>query len=110
MRVLLLTLLTAATAFAAGPPAPPSITGKVVKKGEGIALVTQSGAVHPIAKNDASRLFFDDPDTRGRPMRLYGRVRDGALQVQVVHSLIEGKPHEVFYWCETIRPIFHDIP
>jgi hypothetical protein len=56
--------------------------------------------VYPIARGDVTRLFFDDPETRGRPMRLYGRVRDGALQVQLIHSLIDGKPHEVFYWCE----------
>lgn len=102
MRVLLLTLLTAAAAFAAGPPAPPAVTGKVVpaKMGDGMTLVTARGEAYPLVKDDVTRLFFEDPDTRGRPMRLYGRVREGGLQVQLIHSLKDGKPHEVFYWCE----------
>ena len=85
---------------AAGPVPAPAYTGKVVAHEGGVALVTDGGKVYPLAKTEASRLFFDDPDTRARPVRLYAHPRGGRLEVRRVRTLIDGKPNDVFYWCE----------
>jgi hypothetical protein len=67
-----------------------------------LALVTDAGKVHPLVKDDGSRLFFNDKALLNRPMQVSGRFVAGGslLQVSVVNSLHKGKPYEVYYWCE----------
>ena len=66
------------------------------------ALVADDGKVYPLVKDDGSRMFFKDARLLNRPMRLTGRLVDGSpfLQVTNVHSLLKGKLHEVYYWCD----------
>jgi hypothetical protein len=67
-----------------------------------LALVTDAGKVHPLVKDDGSRLFFNDKALLNRPMQLSGRfVAGGSLfQVTVVNSVHKGVLHEVYYWCD----------
>jgi hypothetical protein len=67
-----------------------------------LALVTGDGKVYPLVRDSGARMFFLDPRLRNRPMRLTGRLFQDThlLQVLGVNSLINGEPHEVYYWCE----------
>jgi hypothetical protein len=70
-----------------------------------LALVTEEGKIYPLIKDDGSRMFFLDKTLLDRPMRLIGAVvgQSDLLQVVNVHSLKEGKLHEVYYWCDVCR-------
>ena len=52
-------------------------------------------------------MFFNDAKLLNRPMRLTARkfANSDFLQVINVHSIVKGKLHEVYYWCDicTIR-------
>lgn len=67
-----------------------------------LALVTVDGKVYPLIKDAGARRFFKDARLLDRPMRLTGRLYANShlLQVINVHSVRDGKPHEVYYWCE----------
>lgn len=67
-----------------------------------LALVTDDGKVYPLIKDEGAKMFFTDAATRGRPMRLTGRLfADTHLfQVLDVHSFKNGKLHEIYYWCD----------
>jgi len=67
-----------------------------------LALVTDAGKVHPLVKDDGSRLFFNDETLLNRPMQITGRFLAGGslLQVSVVNSLHKGKRYDVYYWCD----------
>ena len=67
-----------------------------------LALVTETGKVYPLIKDDGSRMFFKDETMLNRPMRLTGRLYNDTslLQVLEVHSLIKGELHDVYYWCD----------
>jgi hypothetical protein len=65
------------------------------------ALVTDDGKTYPLIKDAGSRMFFKDKRLLDRPVRVTGKLREGSLlQVLLVHTMIKGEPHEVFYWCE----------
>ncbi len=66
------------------------------------ALQTDDGKLYPLVKDNISRLFFTDKAMLNRPMQLEGRILPGTqfLQAVKVLSLKDGKPHEVYYWCE----------
>jgi len=66
-----------------------------------MALVGDDGKAIPLVKDDGSRMFFKDERLLNRPMRLTGRLipEVGMLQVVKVHSLRNGKLHDVYYWC-----------
>ena len=100
-------------------PAPPAtFTGKVVPLADAVsrsggrldsdaapfwlALATDDGKLFPLVKDGGSRLFFKDPALLNRPMRLTGRLVPGSslLQVTLVHSLVKGEAHVVYYWCD----------
>jgi hypothetical protein len=105
-------------ARAAQPAKAQDFTGKVVPLGDvlgpfgakldpdaaphWLALVADDGKVYPLIKDNGSRMFFKEPKLRGRPMRLTGRLLPGSqlLQVLNVHSLKDGRLHEIYYWCE----------
>ncbi len=67
-----------------------------------LALVGDDGKVWLLLKDGGSRLFFQDRALLNRPMRLTGRPVPGSqiLRVMSVQSLIKGRPHEVYYWCD----------
>jgi hypothetical protein len=67
-----------------------------------LALVTKTGDIYPLIKDDGSRMFFKDAALLKRPMRLTGKLlpKSTLLQVLEVHSLKNGKLHEVYYWCD----------
>ncbi len=67
-----------------------------------LALVGGDGKVYPLLKDEGSRMFYLDKTLLNRPMRLTGRTFADTrlLQVLQVHSLINGEPHEVYYWCD----------
>jgi hypothetical protein len=67
-----------------------------------LALMTEKGMIYPLVKDDGSRMFFKDAKLLNRPMRLTGRLIPGTgfLQVINVHSYVNGKLHEVYYWCD----------
>lgn len=70
-------------------------------------LVADDGRVYPLIKDAGSRMFFQDAKLLGRPMRLVGRLlpKSDLFQVVGVQSLVNGVPHDVYYWCDicTIR-------
>jgi hypothetical protein len=66
-----------------------------------MALVRDDGTFLVLVKNDGSRMFFKDKRLLDRPMRLTGRVVAGQmLHVTDVHSIVKGKLHDIYYWCE----------
>jgi hypothetical protein len=67
-----------------------------------LALVTNDGKIYPLVKDDGSRMFFKDEALLNRPMKLSGQLIRGSnlLQILNVNSLVDGKPHEVYYWCD----------
>ena len=109
------------------PEKPPTFTGKVVPLSEvlpkagsrldadaapyWLALVTEDGKVYPIIKDDGGRRFFKDERLRNRPLQVTGRTvkNTSLLQVLSVHSLKDGKPHEIFYWCDICAIKRHEL-
>lgn len=72
-----------------------------------LALVTDDGKILPIVKDAGGRMFFKDAKLLNRPMRITGKLLPDTqiLQVINVHSIVNGKLHDVYYWCDicTIR-------
>jgi hypothetical protein len=72
-----------------------------------LALVGDDGKAVPLIKDTGSRMFFKDERLLNKPMRLTARLLPevGMLQVVQVHSMKDGKPHDLYYWCDvcTIR-------
>lgn len=72
-----------------------------------LALKAEDGTVYPLVKDAGARMFFKDAKLLNRPMRLTGRLLPNSplLQVVNVHSYVNGKLHDVYYWCDicTIR-------
>src|SRR5438552_3701034 len=66
------------------------------------ALVTEDNKVYPLLKDASSRMFAKDERLVNRPMRLTARLdpKTNMLQVINVHSLKNGKLHDVYYWCD----------
>ena len=67
-----------------------------------LVLQTEDGKLYPLLKDDGSRMFFKDAKLLNRPMRLTARRIPNStfLQVINVHSLVKGKLHDVYYWCD----------
>jgi hypothetical protein len=67
-----------------------------------LALSQADGKLIPLVKDAGSRMFFKDKQLLNRSMRLTGRrVGNGAFfQVVSVRSVIKGKVHEPYYWCD----------
>lgn len=70
-----------------------------------LALVTVDGRTFPLVKDAGSRMFFKDKALLNRSMRLAGRlVGDGKmLQVLSVRSVVDGRLHEPYYWCDICK-------
>jgi hypothetical protein len=67
-----------------------------------LVLQAEDGKIYPLVKDDGSRMFFKDAKLLNRPMRLTARkiANSDYLQVINVHSIVKGKLHEVYYWCD----------
>jgi hypothetical protein len=67
-----------------------------------LVLQTEDGKLYPLLKDNGSRMFFKDAKLLNRPMRLLARriPNSDFLQVISVKSVVKGKLHEVFYWCD----------
>lgn len=70
-----------------------------------LALVADDGQVYPLIKDSGSRMFFMDKHLFNRPMRLTGRLfgETKMLQVLSVRSVVNGKLHEPYYWCDVCK-------
>jgi hypothetical protein len=70
-----------------------------------LSLQTEDGKLHPLIKDEGSRMFFTDVKLLKRPMRLTVRAIPNSpfLQVINVHSIVKGKLHDVYYWCEVCQ-------
>lgn len=70
-----------------------------------LALVCDDGRISPLLKDAGSRMFFKDPQLLNRPVVVRGRVvgKTGLLQVFQVLTLVEGKRHEPYYWCDICK-------
>ena len=67
-----------------------------------LALQMDDGKIYPLIKDAGGQTFYHVPRLLHRPIQIQGRVFPGTqlLQVVQVHTLKEGKLHEVYYWCE----------
>jgi len=67
-----------------------------------LVLRTDDGKLYPLLKDEGSRMFFKDAKLLNRPMRLTARVIPNStfLQAIQVHSLVKGKLHDIYYWCD----------
>ena len=67
-----------------------------------LALQTEDGKIYPLVKDVGSRMFYQDKTVLHRPMQVQGRIvgKTGMLQLTEVLSLKDGKPHEIYYWCD----------
>jgi hypothetical protein len=67
-----------------------------------LALQTDDGKIMPLVKDAGSRMFFKDAKLLNRPTRLTAKQIPNSqlLQVINVHSIVEGKLHDVYYWCD----------
>jgi hypothetical protein len=67
-----------------------------------LVLQAENGKLYPLIKDEGSRMFYKDAKLLNRPMRLTARgiPHSSFLQVIQVHSLVKGKLHDVYYWCD----------
>jgi len=67
-----------------------------------VAFETKEGLLVPILPTEAGLFFLRDERVRNKPMRITARVhaKESALEVITFHSLVDGKPNEIYYWCE----------
>ena len=70
-----------------------------------LALITDDGKLHVLVKDSGSRMFFKDKQLLNRPMKITGRLVGDAklLQVLSVRSVVNGKLHEPYYWCDICK-------
>jgi hypothetical protein len=66
------------------------------------ALVSEGGKVYPLVPDAGSRMFAKDKRLLNRPMRLTARLHEKSNMLEVinVHSIKNGKLHDVYYWCD----------
>jgi hypothetical protein len=65
-----------------------------------LALRGDDGRAYPLLRDAGSRPFARDARLLRRPVELQVRQVAGLWQVLQVLTLKDGKPHEVFYWCD----------
>lgn len=59
------------------------------------------GKTYVIIKDDGGRRFFKDDKLLNREYRINGRLIGGTLlQVLSVQSIKNGKPQDIYYWCD----------
>jgi hypothetical protein len=67
-----------------------------------LVLDCDDGKIYPLVKDEGARMFFKDAKLLNRPMKLTARLlpKTQFLQVITVHSVVNGKLHDVYYWCD----------
>ena len=67
-----------------------------------LVLQADDGKIYSLVKDEGSRMFFKDAKLLNRPMRLTAQLIPNSqiLQVINVHSVVKGKLHDVYYWCD----------
>jgi hypothetical protein len=67
-----------------------------------LALKTDDGKLYPLVPDGGAKLFLRDKQLLNRPVRIEGRILPGTqlLQIVIAYTMKDGKPHEVYYWCE----------
>ena len=67
-----------------------------------LVLQADDGKLYPLIKDEGSRMFYKDAKLLNRPMRLTARLIPNSqmLQVIAVHSVVKGKVHDIYYWCD----------
>lgn len=67
-----------------------------------VAFQTDDGRLLPILPTEAGLFFYKDERVRDRPMRVVGRWHEDASALEVIdrYVLVDGKPNEIYYWCE----------
>jgi len=70
-----------------------------------LALAAEDGKTYPLIKDAGSRMFFKDPKMLKRQVQLTGRVVGNVkmLQVLSVRTVVNGKLHEPYYWCDLCK-------
>lgn len=70
-----------------------------------LGLLGDDGKVVPLVKDAGSRMFFKDGRMLNRPVVLRGRLVGGEqfLQVFQVTTVVDGRRHEPFYWCDICK-------
>jgi hypothetical protein len=70
-----------------------------------LVIKCEDGKVYSLIKDDGSRKFFLDKRLLRRPMQLTAVKLPGSqlLLVKRVQSVVNGKLHDVDYWCETCQ-------
>ena len=70
-----------------------------------LSLVTEDGKAYPLVKDSGSRMFFKDKQLLNRPVQLTGRLVSDPkmLQVLSVRTVVNGKMHEPYYWCDICK-------
>lgn len=70
-----------------------------------LALLSDDGKLLPLVKDAGSRMLFKDERLRDRPVVLRGRLvgREQFLQVFQVATIVAGRRHEPFYWCDICK-------
>lgn len=70
-----------------------------------LALKAGDGHLYPLVKDPGSRMFFKDEQLRNRPVKLTARLvpHSELLQVLAVRTVIKGRLHEPYYWCDVCK-------
>lgn len=66
---------------------------------------TNDGKVYPLFRSITGEAIFTDEYVRKQELQVTGRLHadTGAFEVITIHSVKDGKLHEIYYWCETCR-------
>lgn len=67
-----------------------------------VAFATNNGRLIAILPTESALFFYRDAAVRNRPMRVTARVWPGLDALEIIDrvALVDGKPHEIYYWCE----------
>jgi len=64
-------------------------------------VLVSEGRAWPLIKDDLGRRFFKDEQLLNRDYRITCRIVGGTMvQVISVQSIKDGKPHDIYYWCD----------
>ena len=67
-----------------------------------VAFESTDGKLFPILPTESGLFFYRDERVRQKPMRIKGRWHDKLQMLEIIdrYSLVDGKPNEIYYWCE----------
>jgi hypothetical protein len=67
-----------------------------------VAFESADGKLYPILPTESGLFFYRDERVRAKPMRIKARWHDDLQMLEIIdrYSLVDGKPNEIYYWCE----------